>query len=309
MTERRVATGRLGSATVRRRDEARPSNWAQRLAALVAVGVAAVVVIAVSTGQGQPVAAATSPLAAAASALEAVTAPGGPGYRFDVVQRQVEYPVAGASTLPVADDASRPQTITRRVDHLYVNSILERGRVTPTAFWMEMRFGPDETTTPSFDVAPTMFGVIAKNGKLWRNDGLGWFPTDASPGVGMDPATAALLPKLLRNIGSLKDLGPDAIGGQPANRYRGQVDVSVFPGVIAADGASFTSSPIGVDAWLDASNRLVALEGRARNLNESAVDLRIVTRITFTYQDAGAAPDPLPLAPAPSASGVTVGVP
>ena len=99
------------------------------------------------------------------------------------------------------------------------------------------------------------------------------------------------------------------IAGQPAHRYRGQVGISVFPGVVASDGAPFTETPIGVDVWLDGSNRLIALEGRARTLNESTLDLKIVTRIFFTYQAAGVAPDASPLAPSPSASGVTVGVP
>jgi hypothetical protein len=247
-------------------------------------------------------------LEAAAKALEAATASGGQGYRFDVAQRQVEYPKPGASGLPIVDQAN-PKAILKRVDHLYVNTVLARGAVAPGSFWMEMRFGPDETTTPNYDVAPTMFGVIARNGGLWRNDGLGWFSTTVSPGVGMDPATAALLPSMLRSVTSLSDLGRGAIDGTPARHYQGVVDVAVFPGVIASDGAPFTESPIGVDLWLDGSDRLIALEGRTRNLNESALDLKIVTRINFSYQPAGLAPDPVPTAPLPSTPGVTIGVP
>jgi hypothetical protein len=276
---------------------------------LILVGMmAAVAVVFVTVERDNSGTSYPSQLETAAQALESATASGGPGYRFDVVQRQVEYPKAGGSDLPIVDAAS-PQIIQKRVDHLYVNSVLARGRVGPGVVWMEMRFGPDETTTPDYVVAPTMFGVIAKDGGLWRNDGLGWYATTVSPGVGMDPTTASLLPTLLRTIATVTDEGADVIAGQAAHRYRGQVDVSVFPGVVASDGAAFTESPIGVDVWLDGSNRLIALEGRARNLNESTLDLKIVTRILITYQAAGSAPDPLPSAPPPSASGVTVGVP
>jgi hypothetical protein len=247
-------------------------------------------------------------LLSAASALEATTAIGGPGYRFDVVQRQVEYPKAGASSLPLVDAAS-PQTIVGQVDHLYVNSVLARGRVTPTAFWMEMRFGPGETTAPSFDIAPTLFGVIAKSGNLWRNDGQGWYATTMSPGVGMDPATAALLPTLLRNVTKVTDLGQVTLAGQSVHRFAGLVDIANFPGVVASDGAPFTESPIAVDVWLDASNRVVQLEGRTRNLNESVIDLKIDTVISFAYLPVGVAPNPSPLIAIPTAPGAPPAVP
>jgi len=245
---------------------------------------------------------------AAAAALEAATAAGGPGYRFDVVQRQVEYPLPGASDIPVVDAAS-PGVVARRVDHLYVNTVLARGQVAPTHFAMEMRFGPDETTTPDYDASPTMFRVVTRNGLIWRNDGFGWFQTAVSPGVGMDPTTAALLPSLLRSVTTATDLGGDVINGVPVRGYRTRVDVSVFPGVIASDGAAFTESPIGVDLWFDASDRLVAIEGRARNRNEAGVELRVITRIRITYAAAGPPPEPSPLVPSPSASGVGVGNP
>ena len=92
-----------------------------------------------------------------------------------------------------------------------------------------MRFGPDETTTPNFDVAPTLFGVIAKNGGLWRNDGFGWYATTVSPGVGMDPTTASLLPTLLRNVTKVTDLGQVTLAGQSTHRFSGLVDISAFP--------------------------------------------------------------------------------
>jgi hypothetical protein len=247
-----------------------------------------------------------APLLAAADALAAATSPTGQGYRFDVTQRQVVYARPGGSLIPVADPAN-PQSVLRRVDHEYVNTVLARGSVANAAFWMEMRFGPDETTAPDYDAAPTMFQVIAKNGGLWRNDGQGWFTATVSPGVGMDPATAALLPQLLRSITGVVDQGRETVDGESLRRYAGVVDVTSFPGVVAADGAAFTENPIAVRVWIDASDRLVRLEGKARNLHEQTFDLKVVTTIGLLYQPAGTAPEPLPLLESTAAQGAPAG--
>jgi hypothetical protein len=235
-------------------------------------------------------------LVAAAKVFEAATASGGTGYRFDVVQRQVEYP-RPSGPLPAVVDPSSPTTILRRADHLFVNSIVSRGRVSPSAFWMEMRFGPDEDQVGTFDLAPSMFGVIVKGGQMWRNDGAGWFPTDVSPGAGMDPGTASKLPDLLRNLKNARDLGTGAGADATLRHFSGAVDIANFPGVVASDGAKFTESPVAVHLWVDEQDRLVRLEARARNLNEPTFELRIDTVVSFTYQAAGIAPDPSPAAP------------
>jgi hypothetical protein len=248
-------------------------------------------------------------LLSAADTLAASTAVGGQGYRFDVLQRQVEYARPGGSLIPMPDPAS-PNGVARGVDHVYVNSVLARGNVAPNAFWMEMRFGPDETTEANYELAPTMFQVIDRGGALWRNDGAGWYGTAVSPGVGMDPATAALLPQLLRSVANVSEQGQEVVDGQPLRRYVGTVEVANFPGVVAADGAVFTENPIAVRIWLDSNNRLVRLEGSARNLNESTFDLKIVTTIRITYAAAGPPPIPVPtLAPAATVQGAPVGAP
>jgi hypothetical protein len=233
-------------------------------------------------------------LLAAADTLAAATTAGGQGYRFDVVQRQVQYAKPGGSLIPIVDPAI-PNGVAPGVDHLYVNSVLARGNVAPGAFWMEMRFGPDETTEANYDVAPTMFQVIARDGALWRNNGAGWFGTSVSPGVGMDPATAALLPQLLRSITNVTEQGREVVNGQQLRRYAGVVDVASFPGVVASDGAAFTENPIAVRLWLDSNNRLVQLEGRARNLNQVTFDLKVVSTISIAYEAAGPPPLPEPL--------------
>jgi hypothetical protein len=293
-----ATTTRVTKSTLRRVSQA-PSVAVIGLLLIAATGVVA-----------NPVAARPYPaqLAAAADALAAATGAAGAGYRFDVTQRQVEYPRPGGSMIPIVDPAN-PKSILRRVDHLYVNTVLARGAAAPGAFWMEMRYGPDETTAPNYDTSPTMFQVIAKNGGLWRNDGMGWYATSVSPGVGMDPATASLLPQLLRSVTNATNEGSDTVDGQAVRRYGGMVDVTSFPGVVASDGASFTESPISVRLWIDEADRLVQLEGRARNLNESTVDLKIVTTIRFSYEAAGAAPEPLPTVAPPADPHAPVGAP
>jgi hypothetical protein len=247
-------------------------------------------------------------LLSAADSLAAATAPGGPGFRFDVVQRQVQFAKPGGSLIPIVDPI-KPKAAARGVDRLYVNSVLARGSVAPGAFWMEMRFGPDETTEANYDLAPTMFQVIARDGALWRNDGFGWFATLASPGVGMDPITAARLPQLLRSVTNVTDEGREVVDGQQLRRYAGVVDIANFPGVVASDGAAFTENPIAVRLWLDSADRLVQIEGRARNLNQTTFDLKIVSTIRITYAAVGPPPEPAPtLAPA-TVSGAPLGAP
>jgi hypothetical protein len=247
-------------------------------------------------------------LLTAADALAATTAASGQGYRFDVVQRQVQFARPGGSLIPIVDPMN-PNSITRVVDHLYVNAVLARGSVARGAFWMEMRFGPDETTAANYDLAPTMFQVIARDGSIWRNDGFGWFATSVSPGVGMDPTTAALLPQLLRSVSNVTDQGREVIDGQQLRRYAGVVEVASFPGVVASDGAAFTENPIAVRLWLDSADHLVQLEGRARNLNSTTFDLDVVTTIRITYAAAGPPPVPAPTIAPAAVQGAPVGAP
>ena len=307
MARRSLAAHAAATSGVARieRVEARAVHRLRRLppmaSILVVLGLAAAFAAVVVAARSYP-----AQLLAAADSLAATTAVGGQGYRFDVEQRQVQYPRAGGGLIPVADPAN-PNAAVRMVDHLYVNSVLARGSAAPGAFWMEMRFGPDETTAPDYDTAPTMFQVIARDGALWRNDGAGWFSTAVSPGVGMDPVTASRLPQLLRSITDVTAEGRELLDGQQVRRYTGVVDVASFPGVVASDGAAFTENPITVRVWLDSSNRLVRLEGQARNLNQETFDLKVLTTIRITYAAAGPPPLPEPALDPASAQGAPAG--
>lgn len=260
--------------------------------AVVALSLVIALAVALTGGVG----AYPPALTAAATAFENAMGPGGPGLRFDVVQHQTVDAKPDGPLIPILDP-SDPSQVVGTTEHLYVNSVLARGAVAPGAFWMEMRLGPTLESAPAvFDTAPFLWAVIYQPPNLWRNDGFGWYPDTVSPGVGMDPLTAAKLPLALKNLTSISDLGAETLAGVSVHHYQAQVDVANFPGVIASDGASFTETPFPVDLWLDTSNRLVQLEARARNLNEPDYLLRVDTVITFTWLAAGAVPEPVPTA-------------
>lgn len=240
------------------------------------------------------------PLIAAADALVAATAPDASGYTFEVVQRQVMRARPGGPRVPVPDPADQTRTL-RLADAWYVGGVTSRGAVTPNGFWMEMRAGPGESQPPAFDTAAPLRAVIERDGHLWRTNGAGWFETDASPGQGMDPLTAARLPLLLRRLGGVHDLGSETIEGVTLHRYAGIVDTLNDPGIAASDGFTFTSPEVPVELWLDAANHLVRLRGTALNLNMVEFDLVIDTMVTFDYAAPGAPPEPVPtLVPSPA---------
>ncbi len=237
-------------------------------------------------------------LRAAADALEAATGAGGTGYQFEVEQRQAEDALPGGPEIALYDPSDKAK-VTGHTAHFYVNSTVVRGRVAPGALWMEMRVGPGEGVAADFDKAPPMWAVIWRDQTAWRNEGQGWFRADTSPGVGMDPVTAARLPGMLRNLSNVTDIGPATLqGGAKARHYAGLADIADFPGVVASDGAPFTESPVRVDVWVDQLGRVVRIEATARNLNEAEYNLHVDTVITFSYTAAGPVPDPAPLAPA-----------
>jgi hypothetical protein len=258
--------------------------------ALVAAAALSILVLAVALGAGSY----PSTLSSGARNFETAIGPGGAGLRFQVIQRQTEDARPGGPLVPVLD-AADPSVVIGATDHLYVNSVLARGAITPGAFWMEMRFGPTtESAVADFDTSPFLWAVIYQPPNLWRNDGVGWYETDVSPGVGMDPVTAVKLPQALRNLKTITDLGLTTLNGISVRHFSASVDVVNLPGVIASDGASFTETPFPIDLWLDSSNRLVQLQARTRNLNEPDFLLKIDTVVTFTWASPGIVPDPLP---------------
>jgi hypothetical protein len=268
----------------------------RRKRVLIFTGFALSAVVALGVGLGTVAGAYPATLTSAAQKFETAVASGGTGFRFDVVQRQTEDQKPGGSPIPLVDPAN-PTQITGGTDHIYVNTVLARGQVAPGAFWMEMRWGPETEAAPvSFESASFMWAVLYRAPNLYRNDGYGWYPIQlqGSPGIGLDPITAAKLPLALRNLSAITDLGMATLGGVAVHHFAASVDVANFPGVVAADGAAFTETPFPLDLWVDSSNRLVQLEARARNLNEPNFLLKVDTLMTFTYTAADPVPAALP---------------
>jgi hypothetical protein len=114
---------------------------------------------------------------------------------------------------------------------------------------MEMRTGPAPGKDPDWKSA-YQFGVISSAGKTFRNDGIGWYPTDDAPGIGLDPRTAALLPDLLRHATAVADGGTKPINGADLAMVTGFAKVADVPGVIASDARASPSS------WLRSNSPL-----------------------------------------------------
>jgi len=230
--------------------------------------------------------------AAAADLLAATTAKGGAGYRFEIVQRATLTAKPGGPQIDVPDPADRTKSLGL-ADEYYLIGLVETGSVTPAGFAMEMRAGP---TSPDAKTDLTggelLFRALVRDGLTYRDDGLGWYPTDQPPGIGLDPATAALLPGLLRNAAAAETADLAAAEGE-----LGQADptatraitaagtVADMPGVVAVDGAPFTELTSPIAFSFDAAGRLAGLVVTARNTNATLHDLVVVTEITLHYDD------------------------
>lgn len=247
------------------------------------------IALAAFTLPGTPV----EQLAKAAREVEAAMAQGGAGLTFEVVQRNTVRAKPGGPLVGVRDPAD-PSKVTAEVDEFYVNAVVSRGAITADAFWMEMRLSPGSEATPDFAKSAFFSEVLERGGVIWRNDGDGWYETDVSPGTGMDPASARLLPKLLRSATDLGTLQPELKGGRLLPGVQGGARVEDYPGVIASDGLAFTSSTFDIRYWLDESGRLARLETSASNLNENVYDLVSEIVVTFGYGSTGDPPEPSP---------------
>lgn len=228
---------------------------------------------------------------AAADSFEAAIGVGGSGISFEVVQVNTLRARPDGPRIEIREPAD-PQKVTAIVDEYQLGIVLSRGGVTADAFWMDMLIARGEAA--DFAAADLFARVLERDGKLWRDDGVGWYLTDQSPGVGMDPVTARSLPGALRSLQDGKALEPAVFGGRALVGIRGTTTPDAYPGVIAADGAGFTEQAFALDCWFDEQGRLVRMEARARNRNQDTYDLVSTTTVTFTYGPPGDPPDPSP---------------
>ena len=232
-----------------------------------------------------------------AAGLDAALAPGGSGISFEVVQTSTIHAKPDGPRIELHDPAD-PTKITGVVDEYQVGTVLSHGGAKAGAFWMDISIARDQQADA--ETAELFTRIVERDGTLWRDDGRGWYPTDESPGVGMDPATARALAGALRSLTDIKAVEPASVDGRTLAGLSGISTPEAYPGVIAADGAAFTEKTFGVELRFDDAGRLVQLEASARNLNQETYDLIVTTVVTISYGSPGDPPDPTPtMAPEP----------
>jgi hypothetical protein len=253
-----------------------------------------------AVGGGAPAGTPTELKAGAASLLEQATTRGGTGYRFEIVQRTTLHARPGGPKIEGPGADGKPA----EVDSAYLLGLVETGYVTPDGFLLEIRSGPGSPIdAPDPKAGELRRRALVRDGVTYRDDGDGWYRTDQPPGIGLDPATAALLPTLLRDAGQPEEADLAAMEGELGRRDDDAVraitatgTVEDLPGVISVDGESFTELTAPVTFTFDAAGRLTGLVAAARNTGFETFDLRVTTEITLHYDDVPIAlPDATPL--------------
>ena len=230
--------------------------------------------------------------ASAADQLATALAKGGTGISFSIVQRSTIKARPGGARIPVPDPVDPHKTLGL-ADEYFLNALLERGFATADGFYSEMLAGPVPGQDPDWK-GEVRLQALERDGSVYRNDGDGWYATKSPPGIGLDPATARLLPSLVRNATGAADAGVDAENASLRN-VTATGTVADIPGVVASDGAAFTRMTDPVTFSLDPDGRLVSLHLVALNTNMEDFDLVVETDITLRYAVDGALPDATPV--------------
>lgn len=263
------------------------------------VPVVAILVVTVGlgflrTGPG-PVSAASSAdvqLDNAATQMEASLAGG--GFTFTVVSRSTLQARPGGPKIEVPHPTDRFKTLGL-ADEYYVGASIATGIVTPDGYFLQMRRGPaTKEAAADFEKAETTLAALVTGGKTFRNDGQGWYATDTPPGIGLDPRTVALLPKLLRNAADPAAGDTKLVDGLAAATVAARGRVADAPGLMAIDGEPFTDLVAPIEFALDGQGRLVEIHALMRNTNQETFDLLVDTVITVSYADPGKLPAPVP---------------
>ena len=232
---------------------------------------------------------------AAADILERTTRNGGSGYTFEIVQRSSINARPGGPLVDIPDPNDRHKSLGKTASY-DLATYIERGSAAPTGFWLEVRDGPTKDGAPDFEGATYELGTIVRDGITYRNEGKGWYETDRPAGIGLDPATASLLPTMLRAATGAKDgdVKPgDPEGSRPLIFASKAADI---PGIVAVDAETFTELVGPLDATFDSDGRLIGLHVIARNTRLDGFDLLVDTTISFAYPSGPPeipVPDPL----------------
>jgi hypothetical protein len=236
-------------------------------------------------------------LATAATKLEGSTKAGGKGFSFTVVSRSSMHARPGGPRIEIPDPNDRYKSLGF-ADEYYTGAMIADGIASPDGFWLQMRGGPSSPDAQPDFANPVEMAALTRDGKTWRDDGEGWYLTELPPGIGLDVATLAKLPGLLRRGAAATELGQGTVDGAPVARVSATGSIADAPGLLAIDGESFSELTAPVEYALDGDGRLVELHARVRNTNMEIHDLIVDVVVTFRYDPAPRAlPEPAPTAP------------
>lgn len=287
-----------GTVRLRTRDdELRQRSWRRRLTGglvdTTALVLGAVVLLSVATIAragltaprpalefGAGAAAVDAVQSSAADVLEAALAKGGSGISFEVVQRSTIKAKADGPKIAVPDLLDPHKTVGQANEY-FLNALTQRGFANADGFYAEIREGPVPDKAPDWK-ADIRLQALARDGKVYRNEGDGWYETASPPGIGIDPASVALLPELVRDATGAKDAGIND-ENQSLRDLTATGSLDDVPGVVAADGKDFTKLIGPATFSLDPDGRVVAIHLVAHNTNLEAFDLEVVTDIAITY--------------------------
>lgn len=123
----------------------------------------------------------------------------------------------------------------------YLGASIATGLVTPDGHFLQMRRGPaTPDAVPDFAGAEPTLAALVRGKTQYRNDGDGWYETDQLPGIGLDPATIARLPGLLRRASAAADAPRVDVAGLALPTVTAQGAIADAPGLMAIDAAPFT---------------------------------------------------------------------
>jgi hypothetical protein len=237
----------------------------------------------------------------AASNLERAVGSDGNGLTFEVVARSTLNAKPDGPKIEIPDP-SDPSKIIGLADEYYVGASLAEGSASAAGFWTQLRAGPGKDAEPDFAQSSVTLAGLVRGKEMWRDDGEGWYESDAIPGIGLDPTTLAKLPSLMRNVTDPTAAGQDVVDGSTVAIVSGTGTIKDAPGLMAIDAESFTVLVDPIDFKIDDQGRLVQLHARMRNTNMDEFDLIVDTVITFGYDTtARPLPDPGSTAPPPPA--------
>jgi len=220
-------------------------------------------------------------LTVAADTIAVATAKGGSGFTFTVVSRSTLYQKEGGPLIEVPDPVD-PSAKPDLVSTVYVGGSLADGLVTPDGYFLQLRGGPvPEKEAPDIDAAVPTLAALVKDGTTYRNDGEGWYETDLPPGIGLDEATIALLPKLLRDASSPSATEARVVDGDVAAAIEATGRLADAPAIHAVGTLDYTELLGPMTFALDGQGRLVELRALMRNTKLETFDLLVETVITF----------------------------